>query len=132
MSSPRVTTGLQLDTNYLIFGMDRAHPAHRRLRAWLTAGQPLAISAMAWSEFRCGPLTPEVLAAWESLIADRIVPLDRTIAERASDLFNLTGRRTRSLPDCLIAATAMRSGARLATLNRADFAPMVKLGLVLA
>jgi predicted nucleic acid-binding protein len=127
-----MAAGLHLDTNYLIFGLDPAHPAHKRLRAWLAAGETLAISAMAWAEFRCGPLTPEVLAAWEALIAGRVVPLDRAIAERASDLFNLTGRRTRSLPDCLVAATAMRSGARLATLNRADFAPMVKLGLVLA
>ena len=132
MSDLRRAAGLHLDTNYLIVGLDAAHPAHECLRAWVVDGETLSISAMAWAEFRCGPLSTEALAAWERLIAGRVLPVDRGIAERASDLFNLTGRRTRALPDCLIAATAMSNGARLATLNREDFAPMVKLGLVLA
>lgn len=123
---------LHLDTNFLIFGADPNHAAHKQLRKWLATGETFAVSAMAWAEFRCGPLTPDLLSAWEALLDGRVVPLDHPIAERASDLFNLTGRRSRSLPDCIIAATAMSGGARLATLNRADFAPMVKLGLALA
>ena len=73
-----------------------------------------------------------MLDSWTQLLAGKILEIDSTIAERAPDLFNLTGRRSRSLPDCLIAATAMRDGAPLATLNAEDFAPMVRLGLVLA
>lgn len=123
---------VHLDTNYLIFGSDPAHPAHQQLRAWVAAGELVSVSAMVWSEFRCGPVTQALLAGWEALLEGRIVAVDRSVAERAADLFNLTGRRSRSLPDCLIAATAMSDNARLATLNREDFERMTQYGLLLA
>jgi predicted nucleic acid-binding protein len=47
-------------------------------------------------------------------------------------LFNQTGRRSRSLADCMIAAVAIRCGARLATLNAGDFQPVTAHGLNLA
>jgi len=47
-------------------------------------------------------------------------------------LFNKTGRRSRSLADCMIAAIAIRCGASLATINTADFQPFVQYGLALA
>jgi predicted nucleic acid-binding protein len=53
-------------------------------------------------------------------------------AELAAQLINKTGRRSRSLADCMIAAVAIRSGARLATVNTSDFTPFVQHGLVLA
>lgn len=123
---------LFLDTNVLIFGIDREHPMSVRVREWVFVGERLLVSAMAWSEFRCGPAAAETLQAWERLLGTVVVPIDRAIAERAADLFNLTGRRSRSLPDCLIAATAMRHKAPLATLNRTDFEPLLTHGLTLA
>lgn len=87
---------------------------------------------MAWAEVRCGPVTPALLKSWELLLGDGIVDLDRATAERAASLFNLSGRRASSLPDCVIAATAIVCGARLATLNRADFEPLLVHGLKLA
>lgn len=123
---------LFLDTNVLIFGADREHPVSARVHQWLLAGERLTVSAMAWSEFLCGPVRAETVRAWERLLGTAVVPIDRLIAERAATLFNLTGRRSRALPDCLIAATVMTRGARLATLNRTDFEPLLRYGLELA
>jgi predicted nucleic acid-binding protein len=53
-------------------------------------------------------------------------------AEMAAQLFNNTGRRSRSLADCMIATVAIRCGARLATINTTDFQPFVQHGLALA
>ena len=127
-----MASALHLDTNVLIFGLDPHHPARRQFRSWRVAGEPVAVSAMAWAEFRCGPVTPDSVRAWEQAIGEAVIPLDRTIAELGASLFNQTGRRSRSLSDCLIAATAIRFGARLATLNQSDFEPLLAHGLVLA
>jgi predicted nucleic acid-binding protein len=53
-------------------------------------------------------------------------------AALAASLFNQTGRRSRSLADCMIAAVAIRCGAKLATVNSHDFHPLVAHGLILA
>mgnify|MGYP002378194906 CR=1 FL=1 len=87
---------------------------------------------MAWAEFLCGPVAPESVRNWDRVLDGAIVPVNRGIAERASVLFNHTGRRSRSLPDCIIAATAILHGARLATLNRRDFEPFRRDGLEFA
>jgi predicted nucleic acid-binding protein len=57
--------------------------------------------------------------------------LERADAEKAAELFNLTGRRSKSFTDCCLAAIAIRDQAPMATSNRGDFAPMVPHGLVL-
>ena len=56
------------------------------------------------------------------------LPADALLAAR---LFNQSGRRSRTLADCMIAAIAIRSRASLATLNPADFKPLVPHGLLL-
>lgn len=127
-----MSVAIHLDTNVLILGLRAAHPAQRLVTRSIEAGSKLAVSAMAWSEFRCGPLSPEVAAAWEGLLEGRVISMDRTVAELAAELFNRSGRRSRSLPDCVIAATAMSAGARLATLNPDDFAVFSRYGLALA
>ena len=92
----------------------------------------MAVSTMVWAEFLCGPVSRESIRAWEQVLAGRILALDARIAEQAAALFNQTGRRLRSLPDCIIAATAINQSAKLATLNREDFAPFASHGLQLA
>ena len=53
-------------------------------------------------------------------------------ARSAATLFNATGRRSRSLADCQIAAVALRCGARVATGNLSEFTPFQIHGLILA
>lgn len=123
---------IHLDTNILILSAEAGHAARDKLRQWRDDGAQLAVSAMAWAEFRCGPATPKLIKTWEVILSKGIVPVDRKAADLAGELFNLSGRRSRSLPDCLIAACAIQSRAQLATLNGSDFEPLLAHGLVLA
>ena len=59
-------------------------------------------------------------------------PVTVELATEAGQLFQKTGRRSRSLPDCIIAATALRDGASVATTNRDDFQPFLAHGLTLS
>jgi predicted nucleic acid-binding protein len=119
---------IHLDTNYLVLGAVPGSPQDSRIRAWVTAGEPIRASAMAWAEFMCGPLKPNEEAAALRLIGQPL-PIDAADAKLGAQLFNLAGRRRGSLADCLIAAVALRAGASLATENRADFLPFVPAGL---
>ena len=123
---------IHLDTNYLIYAGQPGHLVQTHIQGWRANGDTFAVSAMAWAEFLCGPLSPGARGSWETLLAGAILFTDQTLAESAADLFNGTGRRARSLPDCIIAATAIREQAPLATINRDDFLPFVPFGLTLA
>jgi len=120
---------IHLDTNFLIAAFRPGSPQDAMLRKWLGAGEEVAVSVVAWCEFLCGPV--------ESLqveLATRIVPrregFDAEDAELAARLFNLAGRRRGSLTDCMIAATAVRLAASLATVDVADFRRFESEGLV--
>lgn len=100
----------------------------RRVREWVAAGEPLGVSAVAWAEFPCGPVTPAQVALAAAVVAP-VEPFAADDAARAAEWFNATGRRRGSLADCMIAAAADRRGAALATDNSNDFMPFVPLGL---
>jgi predicted nucleic acid-binding protein len=121
---------IHLDTNFLILALQIGTVQEAQIRAWLQSGENLNISTLAWAEFCCGPIGVE-----ERNLAQALFPLPEPLltsdAERGAELFNLTGRRNRSLADCLIAAVALRCNARLATGNVTDFQAMVPLGLQL-
>jgi len=121
---------IHLDANYLIGALVPGSVEEANLTSWLSGGELLAMSAVAWGEFPCGPLTLEAESA-ARLTVTNFVELRPADAEVAARLFNLSGRRSRSFSDCLIAAVAIRSRARLATSNTSDFAPLVPHGLVL-
>jgi predicted nucleic acid-binding protein len=122
---------IHLDTSFLIQALIPGSQSEGRLQRWLSSGEILGISAIAWSEFLCGPLTPEDEQLAQTLVAAP-EPFLASDAHTAARLFNLTGRRSRSLADCQIAAVAIRCGVRLATGNASDFAPFQPHGLVLA
>lgn len=59
------------------------------------------------------------------------IALLRADSVLSARLFNLTGRRRGSLTDCMIAATAIRTGASLATADPADFRRFEPAGLTI-
>ena len=95
------------------------------------AGSTAHVQFAAWAEFLCGPMDAmaEALARQVFPNPEPFLPADAALA---ASLFNQTGRRSRSLADCMIAAVAIRCGAKLATLNAKDFQPLTHRGLVLA
>ena len=122
---------IHLDTNFLIQALRAGSEEDMRLRAWLNGSEEVGLSAMTWAEFLCGPLNPSDREAAE-LLFPIVEPLTSVDAVKGAELFNATGRRSRALADCLIAAVALRLGARVATGNHADFSPFLPHGLVLA
>lgn len=119
---------IHLDTNYLIQSLISGSPADARLAGLLAAGEAAFISAIVWAEFLCGPVSPDLVAVAVRLFPTP-VPLDGATAELAAEIFNATGRRRGSLPDCMIAAAAVREGARLATEDLEDFRRFEPFGL---
>ena len=121
---------IQLDTGFLIRAMVKGSPEATSLRHWLRNGEMLGISAPAWAEFLCKPVTLIVVAIAGELLGAP-VPFTATEAEISARLYNDAGRRRGSLLDCMIAATAINAGHRLATTNPADFTRFTKFGLAL-
>lgn len=122
---------IHLDTNFLVDCLLPGAPAESQLLAWINTGENIGISVVAWSEFLCGPAT-QLQRMYATLIVGAPEPLLAIDAEKAAELFHLTGRRSRSLADCQIAAIAIRVNASLSTSNTADFKPFVQFGLKLA
>ena len=123
---------IHLDANYLILGNQAGSAEDAELRRWLEAGKNLATSSIAWMEFVSGPISGPAVESIRHALGDRIVAFTAAEAELAARLFNAVGRRRALRFDCMIAATAIASGAELATRNVADFRLFVPHGLVLA
>jgi predicted nucleic acid-binding protein len=119
---------IHLDTNFLVRALVPDSPEDQRLRGWLGAGEPLAISAIAWAEFLCGPVEARLLPLAGQIVAERAAFGDAE-ATLAAQLFNQSGRRRGSLADCMIAATAIQANAILATENLVDFRRFQASGL---
>lgn len=123
---------LHLDTNVLIAMASADTHLHQQVAEWSRQHRQFAASTMAWAEYCCGPVSARAREAWAAALDGQLLAVTPAIAEHAAQLFCDTGRRSRSLPDCLIAATALAYGAPLATFNRQDFAPFISHGLELA
>lgn len=123
---------VHLDTNYLIaYAGEFSSEVVNQVEGWIREDRGLCCSGMAWAEFLCGPVLPEEIAATETLLSE-VLPITPDLAAEGARLFRETGRRSRSLPDCIIAATAIAAKAPLATINRDDFTVFLPHGLELA
>ena len=54
---------IHVDTSFLIRVMDPVSPESRKLRAWIREGETFSISAVAWAECVCGPLSDSEIEA---------------------------------------------------------------------
>jgi predicted nucleic acid-binding protein len=122
---------VELDSNFLVAVLYTGGHQSEMLHAWTRVGARIQISAIAWSEYLCGPLDPTAAALARKLISS-VEAFTEGDAELASTLFNGTGPRLRSHVDCMIAAHAIRRDATLATLNVRDFRRFEKFDLRLA
>ena len=121
---------IHFDTNYLIaYAGEASDEVVEKVELWIVEDRKFYCSAMAWAEFLCGPVLPEEIAAMVSLLHG-VLPETPELAAEGARLFRETGRR--SLPDCVIAATAIAAKAPVATLNLSDFNPFLPHGLMLA
>ena len=122
---------IHLDTSFLIRGLIPDSPENRKLREWLGTGATLLVSAVAWAEFLCGPLTDDELELAARIVGppQDFTPEHATIAAR---LFNTSGRRRGTMVDCMIAAAAVSAGSPFATANADDFRRFAEQGLQLA
>jgi len=111
---------IHLDTSFLIRALVPRSAQDRKLRKWLSEGASVGIGAVVWAEFLCGPVEPSQAALATRFLGE---PMSFTAedAELSARLFNLSGRRRGSLMDCMVAATALRLDATLATANVIDF-----------
>ena len=119
---------IHLDTGFLISALRRGSAEDRRLREWLAQSQAIGISAVGWAEFLCGPVDVHDVEL-AARVLDEPVALLAPDAGMAAELFDLAGRRRGSLNDCMIAATALRAGASVATTNLTDFRRFEPAGL---
>ena len=84
---------IHLDTNYLIGLLVKGSPQAADVDGWLAAGESLAASAIAWTEFLNGPVTPLEVNRVQTILQSRILAFGEAEAVKAASLFNSTGRR---------------------------------------
>jgi predicted nucleic acid-binding protein len=121
-----------LDTNYLIRALVEGKAEARRVIEWLSAGEELCTSSVAWYEFLSGPVDDGGVETIRSVLDDRILPFTADQAALSSQLLNATGRKRGLRVDAMIAAAALSANARLATDDARDFSSFLPLGLRLA
>ena len=119
---------IHLDTSFLIPALRPNTPEGRRLDVWVSDGEAIVVSSVAWAEFLCGPLSQGNLNAALQTV-ERYLEFTTGHAAIAARLFNATGRRRRMMVDCMIAAVAITDDAPLATGNTADFRRFTEHGL---
>lgn len=114
---------IHLDTGFVIGSLHPGSREETQLDRWTSRGVRVGMSAVAWTEFLCGPLNRTHPALIMRIVGEP-EPFITGDANAAAEFFNSSGRRRGILRDCMIAATAVRLGAALATTNPRDFQKM--------
>ena len=111
-----------LHTSVLIDGLTGAKLSAPAIRGGMAEGEEILLPALVLYEWLRVPRLSEELAAQEALFPARsAIPFDIEQARVSADLYRAVRRaRTREV-DLAIAACALVRGARLWTLNHADF-----------
>lgn len=119
-----------LDTSVLIDALSGPRRSGPALREAIERGERLLLPALVLYEWLRGPRLPQELRAQEALLpSDAALPFGPDEAAAAARLSATVKRpRGREL-DLAIAAHAIARGARLWTLNRADFEDLPDLRL---
>lgn len=74
---------VHLDANFLILALQTETREAGLLRGCLETGEQIAVSAVAWAEFLCGPLLAEDVALARTLFPD-VEPLLSVDAEQGA------------------------------------------------
>jgi predicted nucleic acid-binding protein len=119
---------IHLDTSFLIRALVDGTPQSKKLDDWVKDGIDLRVSAPAWCEFLCGPVSADDIALAQAAMGTPL-SFEAEDAITASGLFNSTGRRRGSLIDCMIAAVSIRAQTPIATDNIEDFRRFEPMGL---
>lgn len=122
---------IHLDTNVLIDIATAGAAVGDKVEKWLEEGRVLAASSTVWFEYISGPFTADTVELALAALQGGIIPFDSHQAEKAAELYNLTGRRRALRFDCMVAAAAIISDVTLATSNGADFLMFAPFGLKL-
>ena len=120
-----------IDTSALVDSLTGERRSGPKLRRFIDAGEPIAVSAVVLYEWLRGPRTDDELLEQEEIFPrDRSIPFGAAEATRAADLFKRVPRARTKEIDLAIAATALVRDASLWTLNRVDFEDIPGLKLV--
>jgi predicted nucleic acid-binding protein len=84
---------IHLDTNYLIGLLVRGSREAADVDQWLTSGESIAASAIAWSEFLNGPVSSSEIAQVQIVLQEQIVSFGKNEASVAAELFNRAATR---------------------------------------
>ena len=112
-----------LDADVVIAFLDAGDDQHERavdlLRPLLGGGAEIVIGASVYAEVMVRPLARGVgdrVDGFVDAVGATLAPIDRDIARRAAGL--RARHRSLRLPDALVLATALTTGAELVTLDQ--------------